>query len=98
MGLTHLGGIGKSWSTFLDINKVSDNDYLGDLGSMSQESNSLINLRRVAGATYKTKHWDYLLKRETTRSLSMDWKSNTQCCQKLISMATIVSTTVWWLT
>jgi LPS-assembly protein len=61
MGLSHLGGIGKSWSTFLDINKVSDNDYLGDLGSMSQESNSLINLRRVAGATYKTEHWDYLV-------------------------------------
>ena len=61
MGLKHLGGIGKSWSTFLDINRVSDNDYLGDLGNMSQESNSLINLRRVAGATYKTKHWDYLV-------------------------------------
>ena len=61
MGLSHLGGIGKSWSTFLDINKVSDNDYLGDLGSMSQESNSLINLRRVAGATYKTEHWDYFV-------------------------------------
>ena len=61
IGLTHLGGIGKPWSTFLDINKVSDNDYLGDLGNMSQESNSLINLRRVAGASYKTKHWDYLI-------------------------------------
>jgi len=61
MGLSHLGGIGKSWSTFLDINKVSDNDYLGDLGNLSQESNSLINLRRVAGATYKTEHWDYLV-------------------------------------
>jgi LPS-assembly protein len=60
-GLNHLGGIGKSWSTFLDINRVSDNDYLGDLGNMSQESNSLINLRRVAGATYRTKHWDYLI-------------------------------------
>lgn len=61
MGLSHLGGIGKSWSTFLDLNKVSDNDYLGDLGNMSQESNSLINLRRVAGATYKTEHWDFLV-------------------------------------
>jgi LPS-assembly protein len=61
MGLSHLGGIGKSWSTFLDLNKVSDNDYLNDLGNMSQESNSLINLRRVAGATYKTEHWDYLV-------------------------------------
>ena len=61
MGLSHLGGIGKSWSTFLDINKVSDNDYLRDLGNMSQESNSLINLRRVAGATYKTENWDYLV-------------------------------------
>ncbi len=61
MGLTHLGGIGKSWSTFLDINKVSDNDYPGDFGNISQESTSLINLRRVAGATYKSQHWDYLI-------------------------------------
>ena len=61
MGLSHLGGIGKPWSTFLDLNKVSDNDYLRDLGNMSQESNSLINLRRVAGATYKTENWDYLV-------------------------------------
>ena len=59
MGLNHLGGIGKSWSTYLDINKVSDNDYLGDLGNMSLESTSLINLPRIAGATFKTKHWDY---------------------------------------
>ena len=61
MGIRHLGGIGKSWSTFLDINKVSDNDYLGDLGNMSQESTSLINLRRIAGASYKSKHWDYII-------------------------------------
>ncbi|MDG1818420.1 MAG: LPS-assembly protein LptD [Porticoccaceae bacterium] len=61
MGLNHLGGIGKSWSTFLDINRVSDNDYLGDLGTMTRESISRINLRRVAGATYKTKHWDFLV-------------------------------------
>lgn len=61
LGLSHLGGIGKSWSTFLDINKVSDNDYLRDLGNISQESTSLINLRRVAGATYRTQHWDYLV-------------------------------------
>ncbi len=61
MGLNHLGGIGKSWSTFLDLNRVSDNDYLGDLGSMTRDSISRVNLRRIAGATYKTKHWDYLI-------------------------------------
>ncbi len=61
MGLSHLGGIGKSWSTFLDLNKVSDNDYPGDFGNISQASTSLINLRRIAGATYKSEHWDYLI-------------------------------------
>ena len=59
MGLNHLGGIGRNWSTYLDINKVSDNDYLVDLGNLSQETNSLISLRRIAGATYKTDHWNY---------------------------------------
>ena len=48
-GLTHLGGIGKAWSTFLDLNNVSDNDYFSDLGSLGPESRSRINLRRVAG-------------------------------------------------
>ncbi len=59
IGLTHLGGIGEAWSTYLDFNKVSDNDYFRDLGGASQESTSIVNLRRVAGATYKTEHWDY---------------------------------------
>ena len=43
----------------MDVNKVSDNDYFRDLGGASQESTSIVNLRRVAGATYKTEHWDY---------------------------------------
>tara|TARA_B110000503_G_scaffold128921_1_gene200573 strand:- start:1794 stop:4526 length:2733 start_codon:yes stop_codon:yes gene_type:complete len=59
IGLTHLGGIGEAWSTYMDVNKVSDNDYFRDLGGASQESTSIVNLRRVAGATYKTEHWDY---------------------------------------
>ena len=58
-GLTHLGGIGKAWSTFLDLNNVSDNDYFNDFGSLGQESRSRINLRRVAGMSYKTDNWDY---------------------------------------
>jgi LPS-assembly protein len=58
-GLTHLGGIGKAWSTFLDLNNVSDNDYFNDFGSLGQESRSKINLRRVAGVSYKTDNWDY---------------------------------------
>ena len=39
MGLTHLGGIGRNWSTYLDINRVSDNDYLVDLGNLSPGDN-----------------------------------------------------------
>jgi LPS-assembly protein len=58
-GLTHLGGIGKAWSTFLDLNNVSDNDYFNDFGSQGQASRSRINLRRVAGVSYKTDNWDY---------------------------------------
>ena len=29
------------------------------MGNLSQETTSLISLRRIAGATYKTDHWDY---------------------------------------
>ncbi len=59
--LTHLGGIGKAWSAFVDLNKVSDNDYFNDLGNLSHESSSIINLRQVAGVSYKTENWDYLV-------------------------------------
>jgi len=58
-GLKHLGGIGKVWSTFVDLSNVSDNGYFNDLGSLGQESRSIINLRRVAGVSYKTENWDY---------------------------------------
>lgn len=58
-GLTHLGGIGKAWSTFLDLNNVSDNDYFNDLGSLGPESSSIINLRRAGAVSYKTSNWHY---------------------------------------
>jgi LPS-assembly protein len=58
-GLTHLGGIGKAWSTFLDLNNVSDNDYFNDLGSLGPEASSIINLRRVGAVSYKTSNWNY---------------------------------------
>jgi LPS-assembly protein len=58
-GLKHLGGIGKAWSTFLDLNNVSDNGYFSDLGGLGQESRSIVNLRRAAGISYKTENWDY---------------------------------------
>jgi LPS-assembly protein len=59
VGLLHNGGFGKNWSTYLDINHVSDNDYFDDLGNLSQETSSIVNLRQVAGIRYSTDNWDY---------------------------------------
>ena len=58
-GLNHSGGVGRPWSTFLDINHVSDVDYFRDLGNLTLDENSTTHLQRRASAGYKTKHWDY---------------------------------------
>ena len=59
LGVSHNGGFGTNWSTLIDINRVSDNDYFNDLGNLNQESSSIINLRQVAGAGYRTENWHY---------------------------------------
>ncbi|MDG1310734.1 MAG: LPS-assembly protein LptD [Porticoccaceae bacterium] len=57
--LKHAGGAGRPWSTFLDINHVSDMDYFRDLGNLTLDDNSLTHLQRRASASYRTKHWNY---------------------------------------
>lgn len=57
--LQHRGGVGRRWSTFIDLNHVSDEDYLRDLGNLTQEQNSLTHLQQRASAGYRTDHWNY---------------------------------------
>ena len=57
--LTHLGGEGLPWSTFVDYNKVSDIRYGRDLGNMTLDETSRTHLQQRAHANYKTDHWNY---------------------------------------
>ncbi|MDG1814296.1 MAG: LPS-assembly protein LptD [Porticoccaceae bacterium] len=61
LSLQHRGGDDRPWSTFLDLNEVSDVDYFRDLGNFTPDENSLTHLQRRASAGYKTKHWNYLV-------------------------------------
>jgi len=59
--LKHTGGRNRPWSTFIDMNYASDEDYIRDLGNLSQDSNSMTHLQRRASIGYKTEHWNYSL-------------------------------------
>jgi len=59
LGLQHQGGLGRPWSTFLDINHVSDRDYFDDIGQLKQNQRSRTHLRRQASLGYHTAHWDF---------------------------------------
>jgi LPS-assembly protein len=60
--VSHNGGINQPWSTFLDLNYASDEDYIRDLGNLSQTDNSRTHLQRRASLGYQTEHWNYRLK------------------------------------
>ena len=61
LSLQHRGGADRPWSTFLDLNEVSDVDYFRDLGNFTTDENTSTHLQRRASAGYKTKHWNYLI-------------------------------------
>ena len=60
--ISHNGGINRPWSTFLDLNYASDEDYIRDLGNLSQTDSSRTHLQRRASLGYQTEHWNYGLK------------------------------------
>lgn len=59
LSLQHSGGADRPWSTFLDLNEVSDVDYFRDLGDFTPDENSRTHLPRRASADYKSNHWNY---------------------------------------
>ena len=59
VNLTHRGGMHRPWSTYIDYNRVSDLDYVRDLGNMVIDETSKTHLQQYAHANYETKHWTY---------------------------------------
>jgi LPS-assembly protein len=57
--LSHQGGFDRNWSTFINYNRVSDLDYIRDLGDMAIEQTSKTHLKQYAEIGYTTDHWTY---------------------------------------
>ncbi len=70
--LNHLGGVGHPWTTFVNLNKVSDGDYFNDLGTQFLTERSLTHLQRVTMASYKKGYWSYGIETEDYQVISQD--------------------------
>lgn len=57
VGLEHQGVLGRNWSTFIDYNAVSDEDYFYDLGSNGLNLTSRTHLNRQGRVNFNS---DYL--------------------------------------
>jgi len=54
IGYEHFGNLGRNWTTFVDYNAVSDEDYFYDLGSTGLNVASRTNLNRQARLNYQS--------------------------------------------
>ncbi|MEX0965201.1 MAG: LPS assembly protein LptD [Pseudohongiellaceae bacterium] len=56
IGYEHYGIYGRNWSSFIDYNAVSDEDYFYDLGSNGLNSTSRTHLNRQARLNFNTEY------------------------------------------
>ena len=66
----HAGGAGSPWSTLVDYNKVSDADYVRDLGNMTIDETSKTHIQQRAYASYETEHWNYRIASEDYQTIT----------------------------
>ena len=56
IGYEHYGAYGRNWSSFVDYNAVSDEDYFYDLGSNGLNTTSRTHLNRQARLNFNTEY------------------------------------------
>jgi len=56
VGLEHSGALGRNWTSFVDYNAVSDEDYFYDLGSNGLNVTSRTHLNRQARLNYNSQY------------------------------------------
>ncbi|PCJ22857.1 MAG: hypothetical protein COA96_13280 [SAR86 cluster bacterium] len=56
VGYEHFGNYGNNWSSFVDYNAVSDEDYFYDLGSSGLNTNSRTHLNRQGRLNFDSKY------------------------------------------
>ena len=83
--LKHSGNFSKSWSSFLDINDVSDKAYFFDLGKVADEETNPTYLKRVGKIGYQNDQWKLSIEAQNHQSITFGIESPYQ----LKSRATI---------
>jgi LPS-assembly protein len=68
--LKHSGNFSKAWSSYLDINDVSDKAYFFDFGSLTDEEISPTYLTRIGRLAYQTDHWRFNLEAQDYQSIT----------------------------
>ena len=81
--LQHRGNFSKSWSSFLDINEVSDKAYFFDFGRLTDEEINPIYLRRVGKLGYQTDRWKISLETQDYKSITHGLESPYQLKSRL---------------
>ena len=81
--LQHRGNYSKAWSSYLDINDVSDKAYFFDFGSLTDEEISPTYLRRIGRLGYQTDHWKYHLEAQDYQSITYGIESPYQLNSRL---------------
>ena len=56
VGGEHIGNFGRNWSTFIDYNAVSDEDYFYDLGSYGLNATSRTHLNRLGRLNFRSEY------------------------------------------
>ncbi|MFA5632816.1 MAG: LPS-assembly protein LptD [Porticoccaceae bacterium] len=72
LGVDHVGGWGRSWSTMVDYTDVSDIDYFRDIDSASLALSSANHLNQEARVGYATTNWDLRAKVQAFETLILD--------------------------
>ncbi len=72
VGVSHLGGLGRAWNTYVDYTKVSDLDYFEDLGASTLETNSQAHLLQHIAAGYQLPHWQLRIARVEYQTIAED--------------------------
>ena len=57
--INHFGGSNKTWSSSIDYHRVSDIEYVRDLGNMNLDEMSKTHLKQQGYLDYSSRHWNY---------------------------------------
>ncbi|MGB2115389.1 MAG: LPS-assembly protein LptD [Porticoccaceae bacterium] len=69
--LNHQGNFAKSWTSYIDFNRVSDENYLTDIGQITEQEDNPTHLRRVGSLGYQTDSWQFAIEAQNYQSITL---------------------------